>query len=63
VSDAVSIPVIAVGGAGNHEHLRLALKSGASAAAASSIFVFHGKHQAVLISYPEQFDSIRNHCR
>jgi cyclase len=29
---------------------------GASAVAAGSMFVFHGKHRAVLISYPEQSD-------
>jgi len=41
VSDAVSIPVIASGGAGNLEHLRAGLMEGkASAALAASIFHF-----------------------
>ncbi len=41
VSDAVSIPVVASGGAGNPEHLRAALvEGGASAALAASIFHF-----------------------
>jgi cyclase len=41
VSDAVSIPVIASGGAGNLEHLRAALdEGGADAALAASIFHF-----------------------
>ena len=40
VSEAVSIPVIASGGAGKPEHLVDALKSGADAALAASIFHF-----------------------
>ncbi|MBN1824459.1 MAG: imidazole glycerol phosphate synthase subunit HisF [Endomicrobiales bacterium] len=41
VSDAVSIPVIASGGAGNYEHMEKAVKDGgASAIAAASIFHF-----------------------
>lgn len=41
VADAVSIPVIASGGAGNYEHMaRAILEAGASAVAAASIFHF-----------------------
>lgn len=41
VSEAVSIPVIASGGAGNYEHMLQAIKKGgASAVAAASIFHF-----------------------
>ena len=54
VSKAVSIPVIACGGAGTVAHFREAVQSGASAVAAGSMFVFQGKHRAVLISYPSQ---------
>ena len=44
VSDAVSIPVIASGGAGNYEHMLEALTiGGASAVAAASIFHFTEK--------------------
>lgn len=53
VSEAVSVPVVAVGGAGNLQHFREAVDEGASAVAAGSMFVFHGKHSAVLITYPE----------
>lgn len=54
VSEAVSVPVIACGGAGSLEDLKKAITEGkASASAAGSLFVFHGKHRAVLISYPE----------
>jgi cyclase len=52
VSDAVGIPVVACGGAGTVQHLAEAVKTGASAAAAGSMFVFQGPLRAVLISYP-----------
>lgn len=51
---AVDIPVVALGGAGNVDHLKEVLGVGASAAAAGSMFVFHGPHRAVLISYPSE---------
>jgi imidazole glycerol-phosphate synthase subunit HisF len=58
IIDAVNIPVIPLGGAGNLQHLQeIIIDGGASAAAAGSIFVFHGKHKAVLINYPSH-DSI-----
>lgn len=53
VSEAVTIPVIACGGAGKIEDFGEAVrKGGASAVAAGSMFVFHGRQRAVLISYP-----------
>jgi len=55
VTAAVNIPVVACGGAGTIEHLHEAVsRGGASAVAAGSMFVFQGKHRAVLISYPER---------
>ena len=54
ICEAVSIPVIACGGAGKIEDFSLAVKTGASAVAAGSFFVFQRPHQAVLISYPSQ---------
>jgi len=54
ISSAVNIPVIACGGAGTIQHLKEGIDSGASAVAAGSMFVFQGKHRAVLISYPSQ---------
>lgn len=54
ISDAVQVPVVACGGAGKLEHFREAVvDGGASAVAAGSMFVFHGKHRAVLITYPK----------
>ncbi len=53
VSSAVDIPVVACGGARSCEDLvRAVREGGASAAAAGSMFVFHGPHRAVLINYP-----------
>lgn len=52
VADKADIPVIACGGAGKLEDFRAAVRAGASAAAAGSMFVFQGRHRAVLISYP-----------
>lgn len=53
VSDEVHVPVIASGGAGKLEDFAAAVKDGnASAVAAGSFFVFHGRRKAVLISYP-----------
>lgn len=53
VSEALTIPVVAVGGAGELAHLKEAVDAGASAVSAGSMFVFHGRHRAVLITYPE----------
>lgn len=58
VAAAVKIPVIACGGAGTMQHFLEAKQNGASALAAGSMFVFHGKHQAVLITYP-RYEDIR----
>lgn len=54
VAEAVTVPVVACGGAGNVQHLAEAVKAGASAAAAGSMFVFQGPLRGVLISYPTQ---------
>ncbi len=55
VSEVVSVPVIALGGAGSGDHLREAItEGGASAVAAGSLFVFMGTRNSVLISYPSK---------
>jgi imidazole glycerol-phosphate synthase subunit HisF len=53
VSRQLSIPLIARGGAGKIEDFADACAAGASAVTAGSLFVFYGKHRAVLINYPE----------
>lgn len=57
VASAVSVPVIAAGGARDKKDLKAAvITAGASAAAAGAMFVFQGKHRAVLISYPSSIE-------
>ena len=57
VSSIVNVPVVACGGASKIEDFADAVNIGkASGVAAGSMFVFHGKHKAVLISYPDQED-------
>jgi len=57
ITDSVEIPVIALGGAGSIQDLGLVIqKAGVSAAAAGSLFVYHGKHKAVLINYPTEYE-------
>lgn len=53
ITEAVPVPVVALGGAGNLKDFCKAIEAGASAVAAGSFFVFHGKHKAVLITYPK----------
>ncbi len=54
VSDAVSIPVIASGGAGNIEHIGKVVHDGkASAVALGSMVVFQKKDLGVLVNFPD----------
>lgn len=55
ITSKIDIPLIACGGAGNIIHMADAIKKAkASAVAAGSMFIYHGKHNAVLINYPKQ---------
>lgn len=57
ISKAVNVPVVASGGAGSIDHFSEAVhQGGASAVTAGSMFVFKGKHRAVLINYPQQME-------
>lgn len=59
------VPLIALGGVGELGHIREAVDAGASAVAAGSFFVFHGKHRAVLITYPnyQVLESLLSHVQ
>ena len=60
VSEAVSIPVIACGGAGSIQDFKRVLSEGkAHAAAAGSLFVYYGEERAVLINVPEEEELYR----
>lgn len=53
VAEAVSIPVIAHGGAGSLEHIKAVVKDAkASAVGVGSLIVFQKKNRGVLINYP-----------
>ena len=57
VSSAVSVPVVACGGASGIDDFVAAVhEGGASAVAAGSLFLFVGPHRAVLINYPARSD-------
>lgn len=60
VAPNLSVPTVALGGAGEAIHLAQALRAGASAAASGSAFVFIGRLRAVLVNYPSmlQMDSL-----
>lgn len=55
VSTSVSVPVVALGGAGTKENLIEAYQKGhANALAAGSLFVYQGTKRGVLINYPDK---------
>lgn len=59
VSSAINIPLIACGGAGVYQDLNKAVKAGASAVAAGSLFVYQKKNRAVLVHYPTEEDMVQ----
>lgn len=55
IARPLTIPVVALGGAGNLQHMRRAyLETHVSALAAGSLFVYQGNLKGVLIHYPEK---------
>ncbi len=57
ISNEVTIPVVALGGAGSLQDLKDGYHLGlASGLAAGSMFVFQSKNRGVLINYPERKD-------
>jgi len=59
ISDAVSVPVIACGGAGCIKDLEQVInQAGAHAAAGGSMFVYYGRLKAVLITAPSEKELI-----
>ena len=63
VSEAVTIPVIALGGSGNLSHMKKAFTEAyANGLAGGSMFVYHGARKGILINYPEK-EAIKNLMR
>lgn len=54
ITDQVNVPVVALGGAGKLDDFKQAVtQANVSAVAVGDMFVFNGKHKAVLITYPD----------
>jgi len=62
VSASVEVPVLALGGADSLDDIKSAIENGADAVCAASLFVYFGRHQAVLITYPSsaELDALRS---
>ena len=55
IARSVDVPVVALGGARNLDDFRAVVSNaGCSAAAAGSMFVYHGADRGILISYPTE---------
>lgn len=59
ISEKVAIPIVICGGAKDIYDFRRAKDAGAQACGAGAMFVYHGRHKAVLISYP-RYDELRS---
>ena len=59
IYENIDIPLTVVGGAGSHEDIKSLIKEfKIIGIGAGSIFIFKGKHRAVLINYPNQEQKI-----
>lgn len=55
ISEVTRIPIVALGGAGELQHMKTAYQEArATGLAAGSLFVYHGTRQGVLINYPSR---------
>lgn len=53
ISGILEIPLVVCEGASSFPDFCEAVRAGASVVAAGSMFIYKGKHKAVLINYPE----------
>ena len=61
ISKAVTIPVVALGGAGNTQDFQRAVEDGhASAVAAGSLFVYHGPPKRNTCELPDKTTALGN---
>jgi cyclase len=64
ISKVTTIPIVALGGAGNFEHLKILNDSTVvNGLAAGSLFIYHGSRNGILINYPtiqEKFNILSN---
>jgi cyclase len=55
-SDAIDVPLIALGGISSLSDIKDCVTNGASGVAAGAYFVYYGPHRAVLITYPKRHE-------
>ncbi len=64
ISKITAIPIVALGGAGNYEHLKtLNASTVVNGLAAGSLFIYHGSRNGILINYPtiqEKYNILSN---
>ena len=58
-SQITKIPLIYAGGVGSLNDIKKIIDSGADAAGVGAFFVYHGPHNAVLITYPK-YETLKN---
>ncbi len=63
LAPTLPVPVIALGGAGDVEHMNAAIHAGADAAASGSTFSFIGRLRAVLVTYPDYSERQKMICK
>jgi imidazole glycerol-phosphate synthase subunit HisF len=56
ITGQIDVPVVILGGARGLPDFRAGLSAGASAVAGGACFMLHGRHEAVLITYPTADD-------
>lgn len=54
VSKIVTVPLVVNGGVGSLQDVVLGWSSGADSVGAGAFFIYHGPHDAVLLSYPDR---------
>lgn len=54
LTDFINVPLLISGGMKNLNDAKLAFNAGASGVVGGDMFTYHGKHRAVLISYPSE---------
>lgn len=52
----INVPIVIAGGAAELTDFKKAIKAGASAVAAGSLFVYRGKSKGILVNYPSYFE-------
>ena len=64
IAGAVNIPVVALGGAGNLQHMQeVYIQGHANGLAAGSMFVYQGTKKGVLINYPKNLTPNFRECQ